>query len=332
MEKYKPPFDATLEMSELVISISEKIGKINSFSDLSKDPILRKVNRVKSIYSSCAIEANSLSFEQVSELINGKRVIGPQKDIIEIKNAIEAYNNIESVNPFDENDLKFIHSILVKDIISNPGAYRKCNEGVMDEKGNVIFIAPPPNRVKELMNNLFTWLNRESKNLSLLILSCIFHYEFVYIHPFSDGNGRVARFWQTCLLGNWKEIFFWLPIENQIRKYQREYYEAINTSNLEGKSNSFIVFMLKMIDQTLDELISSKNDIYNNVSLYVNKLMSVMNENKWYTSNEILELLSLKSKENFRKNYLNPAIKNGFIEMELKDKPTSKNQRYKRIK
>lgn len=332
MEKYVPPYSITNEMLSLVSSIMEKIGKIDCFDNLNNLPILRKQNRIKSIHSSCAIEANSLSLDQVTDVINGVKVIGPAKDILEVQNAIEAYNKILEINPLKENELKHIHYLFTKNIVENPGEYRTGNEGVSDEKGNVVFIAPPPTRVQTLMSELFTWVNSEYKNISPLILSSIFHYEFVFIHPFRDGNGRTARFWQNALLGKWKSIFYWIPVENKIRQYQDDYYRAISNSHVTGNSNQFIVFMLKMIDNTLDDLIIDSNEISHSLSIYIEKLQKSLKINVWYTSNKILELLNLKSKKTLRKNYLDPAIEEGLLILEFPDKPTSRNQRYKLIK
>lgn len=331
MEKYCPPFVVNNEMLSLVSIIMEKVGKLASFDNLSKYPVLRKQNRIKSIHSSCAIEANSLSIDQVKDVINGVNVLGAQKDIIEVKNAIEAYNKIESINPLKENDLKSVHHIFCKEIVTNAGQYRSGNEGVGDENGNIIFVAPGPEFVPTHMKNLFDWLNSEYKNLSPLILSSIFHYEFVFIHPFSDGNGRLARYWQNALLGKWKKIFYWLPIENQIHKYQQEYYNAISKSHVEGNSNPFIIFILKMINQSFDDLINDTNDMYYSSSIYIKKLLTVLKKGVWYTANDILNLLNLKSKETLRKNYINPAVKNGLMILEYPLKPTSRNQRYKII-
>lgn len=310
----------------------EKIGKIDSFDCLSKLPVLRKQNRIKSIHSSCAIEANSLSLDEVTSVINGIEVTGPQKDIEEVRNAIEAYGLIEKINPLKETDLKRIHGIFGNKVVSTPGQYRTGNEGVSDELGNVVFIAPPPRMVSSLMGDLFDWMKREYKNTSPLILSSVFHYEFVFIHPFSDANGRTARYWQNALLGKWNPIFFWLPIENQIYKYQNKYYEAISESHKKGDSNEFILFMLSMIDKTLDDLIRETEEDKYSHSIYIGKLLKVLKKNVWYSSNEILEKLGIVSKETLRKNYLNPAIKMGLVILEFKDKPTSKNQRYKIVR
>ncbi|MEA5061020.1 MAG: Fic family protein [Erysipelotrichaceae bacterium] len=332
MNNYFPPFTITNEMISLISSIMEKVGKVDSYSNLSKYPVLRKQNRIKSIHSSCAIEANSLSFEQVTSVINGAKVIGPQKDIIEVQNAVDAYNQIEKVNPLEEGQIKTIHYLFGKNIIRDAGKYRTINEGVSDEQGNVVFVAPPPSMVPSLMNNLFSWMNKESNSINPLILSSIFHYEFVFIHPFSDGNGRTARFWQNALLGKWKSIFYWLPIENQIHKYQSEYYNAISKSHSDGNSNAFIVFMLGVIDKTFNELISDAKQLDHSISIYLEKLLNVLKTGIWYTSNQILDSLDLKSKETLRKNYINPAVENGLMILEFPDKPTSKNQRYKIIR
>lgn len=276
MEKYIPPFVITNEILNYVSSIMEKIGKISSFDNLSRFPILRKQNRIRSIQSSCAIEANSLTINQVEDVINGKTVIGPSKDITEIKNAINAYDIAFDKNPFLEKDLKYINSVMTKDLIELSGKYRTTGEGVIDNKGNLIFIAPPKEMVPTLMSNLINWAKENFNNISPLILSSIFHYEFVFIHPFSDGNGRMARLWQNLILSKWKPIFKYIPIESLIKKYQLEYYDAISKSNLNGDSTVFIEFMLKMIDLSLTDLINDTSLEMDNSSIYVNKLLKLI--------------------------------------------------------
>ena len=332
MKKNVPPFVLTNEILELVSSIMENIGRISYFDNFSQFPILRKENRVKSIQSSCAIEANSLSFGQVEDVINGKKVIGPPKDIIEIKNAIKAYEIAFEKNPFDEKNLKYIHSIMTKDVMKTPGKYRTGGEGVIDGNGNVIFIAPPGRIVPELMFNLINWAKDNFTIINPLILSSVFHYEFVFIHPFIDGNGRMARLWQNLILSRWKPVFQFIPIESLIKKYQAEYYDAIAKSNKDGESTIFITFMLKMIDMSIKELLIETSSAIENDDRYVNKLLKKLVQNKWYTSKEILKLLNLSDRANFRKNYLNPAIRLGKVLIEFPDKPTSKNQRYKVVR
>ena len=293
-------------------------------------PILRKNNRIKSIHSSLSIEANSLSLEQVKDVINGKIVMGPEKEIQEVKNAYYAYSLIKDLDPYNINDLLKIQGIITKNIVPDAGKFRKCNEGVFDDE-KCIFIAPPPDKVEELMNALFIWCKDNFKEIHPLILSSIFHYEFLFIHPFSDGNGRTARLWQNVILSNYKEIFEYLPIETQIKKYQQEYYDVIAKCHVDGNSNSFIEFMLRMISEVLNELDSVTDRPINSINRYITELLNVMEFDMPLSANEIMEKLNVKSKETFRKNYLDPAIENGLVKATLPDKPTSKNQMYYKI-
>lgn len=323
---YKPPFNISNSMLNKVVSITEKIGMIVPFKTLKRTPILRKNNKIKSIHSSLAIEANSLSLNQVKDIVNGKVVVGPQKEIQEVKNAIIAYNNIEKFDAYNEKDILKAHKMLTNLILEDAGKYRNHGEGV--SKGTkIIFVAPPEDLVPSLMHDLFSWLKKDN-DTHILIKSCIFHYEFIFIHPFSDGNGRVARLWQNILLMKWSPIFEYVPIESQIQKYQDEYYEAILNCNKSGNSNDFIEFMLLVIDKSLDEVLISLNKESKNISPQVNKLLDVMDDDIPLAANEIMDRLKIKSKETLRNTYLNPAIENGLVKMTIPDKPNSKNQKY----
>lgn len=323
---YKPPFTITNQMLSLCISITEKVGQINNYQSLKRMPILRKNNRIKSIHSSLAIEANSLSLNQVKDVIEGKVVIGPRKEIQEVKNAYNLYSMFDKLNCYSEKDLLLAHSVLTYLIDEESGKYRNHGEGVFD--GNkIIFVAPPENMVPTLMKDLFNWLKND-KEIPLLIKSCIFHYEFVFIHPFGDGNGRTARFWQNLLLSNWNSVFEYIPLESQIHKYQREYYNKIDICHKSGNSNEFIEFILLMLNEVLDEVLLSSQKESRHISEQVNRLLSVMDDEIPYSANELLSLLNIKSKETLRASYLNPALENGLIKMTLPDKPNSKNQRY----
>ena len=331
MDNYIPPFDITNNMLDRVSSIMKSIGKLDNYKDLNKMPILRRNNRIKSIHSSLAIEANSLSLEQVKDVIDGKKVIGPQNEIQEVKNAYEAYKMIREVNPYSLDDLKKVHGVMTYLVAKDSGEFRKDNEGVFDEKGNCIHVCPPPEQVNRLMNGLFDWM-KESKNIvNPLILSSVFHYEYVFIHPFTDGNGRTARLWQNVILSNWEEVFEYVPIESQIKKYQEDYYSAINNCNKTGNSTEFIEFMLKMIDETLLELLSTTSVQASFVSVYVKKLLDVMEVGVPMTTSELMQKLGMKSRISFRENYLNPALENGLIRMTNPDKPTSKSQMYYKL-
>ena len=331
MDNYIPPFDITNIMLDIISSIMKKIGKLDNYKDLNKMPILRRNNRIRSIHSSLAIEANSLSFDQVKDIIDGKKVIGPQDEIQEVKNAYEAYKQIKTVNQYSIKDLKKVHGVMTYLTIDESGVFRKGNEGVFDENGNCIHVCPPPEQVDGLMKQLFKWMEDNNGIVHPLILSSVFHYEFVFIHPFKDGNGRTARLWQNVILSNWEEIFEYVPIESQIKKYQEEYYSAIANCDHNGNSTEFIEFMLKMIDVTLEDLMESTSVQASHVSSYVNKLLDVMETGVAMTTSELMKKLNMKSRISFRDNYLNPALENGLIKMTNPDKPTSKNQMYYKV-
>ena len=331
MDNYIPPFDITNIMLERISNIMKKIGKLDNYKDLNKMPVLRRNNRIRSIHSSLAIEANSLSFDQVKDIIDGKKVIGPQDEIQEVKNAYEAYKLIKEVNQYSIKDLKKVHGVMTYLTVDESGEFRKDNEGVFDENGNCIHVCPPPEQVDELMKQLFKWMEDNNGIVHPLILSSVFHYEFVFIHPFKDGNGRTARLWQNVILSNWEEIFEYVPIESQIKKYQEEYYSAIANCDHNGNSTEFIEFMLKMIDETLEDLMDSTSVQASHISSYVNRLLAVMETGVAMTTSELMEKLNMKSRISFRDNYLNPALENGLIKMTNPDKPTSKNQMYYRV-
>ena len=328
MNKYVPPFTITNKMLDYVSSIMEKIGKLDNYNNFNKMPILRRNNRIKSIHSSLAIEANSLSLDQVKDVINGKTVIGPQKEIQEVKNAYNAYEMINKVDAYSIKDLKKVHGVMTYLTVQESGEFRKGNEGVFDENGNCIHVCPPPEQVNDLIKQLFNWMKSGEEEIHPLIVSSIFHYEFVFIHPFSDGNGRMARLWQNIILSKWKELFEYLPIELQIKKYQEEYYKAINNCNHKGESTEFVEFILKMIDEVLDETINTSTSPLTEEGININKLLNVMEYNIPMTANEIMEKLGIKSKETLRATYLDPAIKKGVVVLTIPDKPTSKNQMY----
>ena len=327
MQNYIPPYTISNKMLELVSEISEKIGKINSHRELESRPHLRRNNRIQSIHSSLKIEANSLSLSEVRDVINGHLVLGDQKEIQEVKNAYEAYEHISDINPFSLADLKRIHGIMTYRTVDESGVFRKGDEGVFSGD-KCIFVAPPPQMVDSLMNDLFTWMRKSEGVVHPLILAAVFHYEFVFIHPFADGNGRMARLWHTAILYRWRNVFEYIPLESQIEKYQTEYYDAIAQCHVNGNFDSFIEFMLEMICQILDEVIAQIHRSNAEMSEYVKRMLDVMEYDVPYTSNAIMEALGLRSKETLRKNYINPAIELGVIRMTLPDKPNSKNQRY----
>ena len=328
MDNYILPFTITNIMLDRISSIMKKIGKLENYKDLNKMPVLRRNNRIKSIHSSLAIEANSLSFEQVMDIIDGKVVIGPKNEIQEVQNAYNAYLKIKEVNPYSIIDLKKMHGILTYLTVQESGNFRKGGEGVFDEEGRCIFVCPPPEQIDRLMNQLFDWMESKKDEIHPLILSSVFHYEFVFIHPFSDGNGRTARLWHNVILSNWEPLFEYVPIESEIKKYQEKYYNAIQNCNNVGESTEFIEFMLHMIDCVLDELLDGVNIQIKHISTYVKKLLDVMESGVMYTTTDLMELLGMKSRISFRENYLIPAIDIGVVKMSFPNAPTSKNQTY----
>ena len=270
-------------------------------------PHLRKNNRIKSIHSSLKIEANSLSLNQVRDVINGKLVIGEQKEIQEVKNAYVAYEKISEINPYSIKDLKRFHGIMTKYIVEESGDFRRGQEGVFNGE-QCIFMSPPAQMVPQLMEQLFDWLKKSQGEVHPLILSSIFHYEFVFIHPFSDSNGRMVRLWHTAILSKWKPIFEYIPLESQIERFQDEYYDAIAKCHVAGESTFFIEFMLTQIDKILDEFSIQVSRDNEQLSEYVKKLLDIMEYDVSYTSSTFMEKLRLKSREGFRRNYLHPAV------------------------
>lgn len=329
MSNYIPPYTVSADMLGLVSEISEKIGRIGVYNDLESKPHLRKNNRIHSIHSSLRIEANSLSLSEVRDVIDGQPVLGGRKEIQEVKNAFAAYEMIKELDPASIADIKKVHRVMTHLTVSESGTFRTGNEGVFSGD-ECIFVAPPPEMVSELMSDLVNWLKTSEGNLHPLIQAAVFHYEFVFIHPFVDGNGRMARLWHTLILSKWRSIFEFIPLESQIEKFQSEYYDAIAKSHVNGNSDVFIEFMLEMINCVLDDFIVQVKRNFAGMSEYVKRLLNCMEYDVPYTAADILHMLGLKSKETLRNNYLNPAMEAGLVRMTLPDKPKSKNQRYVR--
>lgn len=328
MDRYEPPFEITNRMLSQISAVSEKLGMIAAYRSLDTKPQLRRNNRIKSVHSSLKIESSSLSEGMVRSVLNNRAVIGPEKEIQEVKNAFAAYDYIGKVDPYSIDALKELHGVMTYLTVDESGVFRRGEEGVFDGD-RCIFMAPPPDMVEPLMHQLFSWMKENSEIIHPLILSCVFHYEFVFIHPFSDGNGRMARLWQTILLTEWNPIFQYIPLESQIETFQDGYYNAIASCNANGNSNDFIEFMLDRIYEVLDAVLKQSGE-YSGTSKYVSRLLSAMEYDTEYSANELLSLLGLKSKETLRHNYIDPAIESGFIDMTLPDKPTSRNQRYRK--
>ncbi|MDP8213544.1 MAG: Fic family protein [Candidatus Zapsychrus exili] len=247
-----PPYTITKEILKLCEDIFLMLGKYEGLALPTPKPQLRKHTKIVTIHSSLAIEGNTLSVDQVTDIINNKKVVGPKKDILEVKNAIKAYDLLDKYEPESLESLLNAHKVLMDGLVDNPGKLRKVNVGVGGE-GKIIHMAPKFTMVPELMNNLFSFM-KEEKDLTPLIKSSIFHYEFEFIHPFIDGNGRIGRLWQSVMLYNYREIFAYIPIETIIRRRQMEYYEALQESTKQGESTAFIKYMLEIIKEAALEL------------------------------------------------------------------------------
>ncbi|MCP5062664.1 MAG: Fic family protein [Ignavibacteriae bacterium] len=254
----KPPYEITTNILKLTSSISEKIGEVNANYINRPSPQLRKQNIIKTIHSSLKIEGNSLSEEQITALVENRRVIGPKKDILEVTNTIEIYDKIESFNPFSYKSFLKAHKILMKSLVENPGKYRTQGVGIF-QGSQITHLAPPAQRIPFLMDDLFQYLNKFDD--IILIKSCVFHYEMEFIHPFLDGNGRMGRLWQTLILMQAHSVFEYLPFETLINKTQKEYYKALEISDRNGNSTIFIEYMLDVLDKSLITFLDFNNRV-----------------------------------------------------------------------
>ena len=258
----KPPYDITPKILKLITSISEKLGEINATYLSKQSPQLRKQNRIRTIHSSLQIEGNTLTEEQITALIENKRVIGPEKDVLEVLNAIKLYENLEKYKFYSDKSFLKAHKELMNGLIQSPGKYRTKGVGIV--KGNMVeHVAPPAENVPYLMKDLFEYL-KDSEELTL-IKSCVFHYEMEFIHPFIDGNGRMGRLWQTLILMSEYPVFEFLPFETLISQTQNEYYNSLAMCDKLGKSTIFIEYMLGVIDKSLSNLLDYNNRIFKDV-------------------------------------------------------------------
>ncbi len=250
----KPPYQITSKILHLISNISQKIGEVNANYLIKNNPQLRKQNQIKTIHSSLSIEGNTLSEDQITSILENKRVLGPEKDIKEVLNALKVYQELDRLKFNIEKDYLKAHKTLMNGLVENPGKYRTKGVGIL--KGSKVeHIAPPSENIPYLMKELFSYL-KDNSELSL-IKSCVFHYEMEFIHPFMDGNGRMGRLWQTLILMNEFPVFEFLPFETLISKNQSQYYHALSQSDKEGHSTKFIEYMLEIIDKSLSELLTN---------------------------------------------------------------------------
>lgn len=326
---YQPPFTITPAIIHLIAQISEQLGRLSVLHQ-GDNLRLHRINRIRTIQGSLAIEGNTLSETQITAILDGKQVIAPPHEVQEVRNAIKAYEQFEHWQPTDETHLLTAHQLLMTGLIDHAGRYRTGNVGVMKGK-QVMHMAPPAKRVKKLMAELLNWLSVSEQHP--LIISSVFHYEFEFIHPFADGNGRMGRLWQTLILSQWQPLLAQLPVESMIYDHQKDYYQAINQSTAQTDSAPFIHFMLNVILKTIVNNASyplnpqAKPQVGPQVDLLLDVLKN--SGNKAMSRDELQSELSLKDRKSFRKHYLKPALDADLIEMTLPDKPNSPLQCYR---
>ena len=314
-KELSPPFKITNDILNLVYEIGELVGKISAEKEFEKNLTLRKENRIKTIYSSLAIEQNTLTLEQVTDVINGKRVLAPLKDIKEVQNAYEIYERLDELNENSMKDLLLAHKIMTSELIKESGRFRSKNAGVY-QGDKLIHMGTLPEYIPELINNLFLWLKNSKEHP--LIKAAVFHYEFEFIHPFQDGNGRIGRLWHSLILSKWKKFFAWLPIESLVQKYQKEYYIVINNSNKDGESTEFILFMLEIIKETLIELVETQKMTDKVIDKMTDKnkervklLMKYLDQNDSIGNKEAQSLLGIS--EATARRFLNSLVKENLL-------------------
>ena len=318
-----PPYTITSNILGLAERIGEEIGRVEGAA-LSTDLRLRRINRIRTIRGSLAIEGNTLSEEQVSTILDDRPVVAPLREVQEVRNAINAYEQYPRWDPASETDLLNAHAVLMAGLLDAPGHYRRGGVAVTGA-GEVHHIGPPADRVPHLMSDLLSWLNSTTEHP--LIASSVFHYEFEFIHPFEDGNGRMGRLWQTLILTHWKPLFADVPVESLIHARQNEYYEAIRESSNRGESTPFIVFMLETILKAIRES-RTTDQVSDQVSDQVTRLLVGLQDGA-KTATELMVALDLSHRPTFRNNYIRPALAAGLVEMTRPESPTAKNQKYR---
>lgn len=325
---YQPPYTITANHKQLVANIEQLLSTAFGQDAVNLSPQLRRKNRIRTIQASLAIENNTLTVEQVTAVLEGKQVLGLPQEIQEVRNAFTAYEKMPGWRFTALNDLLEAHQCLMQGLADDAGQLR--SKGVGIYQGNqLVHMAPPAQRIPALMNDLLHWLAHTKENP--LISSCVFHYEFEFIHPFSDGNGRMGRLWQTLILSQWRSQFAYLPVETLIKARQAEYYRVLGEADQQAEATPFISFMLSVIHQALSEAInlSLEKTESDQVSDQVKRLLTLLSGQSPLTAKEIMQSLGLKHKPTFRKNYITPALQQNWIAMTQPDSPQSPTQKYR---
>ena len=324
---YSPPHTITSAILSLVAEIAGEVGRIGALSGAAHVPQLRRENRIRSIHASLAIENNTLSLDQVTAVISGKRVLGQPREIQEVKNAFAAYEAMTSWKSSTAKDLPSAHRLLMEGLVDDAGKFRTRSVGIA--KGNrIVHLAPPADRVPGLMKDLLGWLKRTDAHP--LIAGCVFHYELEFIHPFADGNGRIGRLWQTVILSHWNPLFAYLPVETVIRDRQAEYYKVLATCDKAGNSTAFVEFLLSALLTALRETgnLHSGEQVDEQLSEQVARILKACAKAPC-TKAQLLKSVGLSNAYLNYKRHIQPLVQSGLLEMTIPDKPNSRLQKYR---
>jgi Fic family protein len=304
--------------------------------DESLSPQLRRGNRIRTIQASLAIEHNSLTVEQVTAVLEGKRVLGLPREIQEVRNAFAAYEQLQQWQPHNPNHLLAAHGLLMQGLVDDAGRWRNSGVGIYREQ-QLLHMAPPPSQVQRLMAELLVWLKKST--VHPLVASCVFHYEFEFIHPFSDGNGRMGRLWQTLILSQWKSVLAYLPVETVIRNQQSEYYAALSAADQASDATVFVEFMLQALLAAMQEVVlvtvdndssaSSRHQVGIKLKLSTDQLQVFEQLRGEMSLVELMAILNRKDRTKFRQLVLTPLIDLGLVEATIPNKPTSSRQKYR---
>jgi Fic family protein len=333
MSRYQPPLTLTTRMVALIAEISEQIGQLSAVDERLQTPQLRRGNRIRTIQASLAIENNTLSLEQVTAVLAGRRVLGLPREIQEVRNAFAAYEAMPHWQPGNRADLLRAHEMLMSGLIDDCGQFRRAGIGIYRGE-KLLHMAPPPSRVAHLIDDLLAWLG--ASDWHPLVVSCVFHYEFEFIHPFADGNGRMGRLWQTLILSQWRPVLAYLPVEAVIRAQQDAYHAALSAADQSAQSTPFVEFMLQALSLALQEAALSEpatdlvtDPVTDLASDSVGKLLSALQASGPLKISTLMAQLGLVHKATFRTNYLRPALAADFIEMTHPESPSSPAQQYR---